>query len=73
MKHTRSEGTSFRSLYLHFECASYIWRNPVVYDIEADFQETLAKCQEITMDDCKSYNKVKLLAGSILRLVAPLM
>ena len=63
----------FRSLYLHFECASYIWRNPVVYDIEADFQETLAKCQEITMDDCKSYNKVKLLAGSILRLVAPLM
>ncbi|MDO4393475.1 MAG: cardiolipin synthase [Bacillota bacterium] len=63
----------FRSLYLHFECAAYIWRNPVIYDIEADFQDTLAQCQEITIKDCKSYNKLKLLVGRILRLIAPLM
>ncbi len=36
----------FRSLYLHFECAAYIWKNPVIDDIEADFQKTLEKCDQ---------------------------
>lgn len=36
----------YRSLYLHFECGVFIYRNPVVRDIEKDFQETLAKCPE---------------------------
>ena len=39
----------YRSLYLHFECGVFIYRNPVVRDIEKDFQETLAKCQKITI------------------------
>ncbi|MBQ9708659.1 MAG: cardiolipin synthase [Firmicutes bacterium] len=63
----------FRSLYLHFECAAYLFRNPVIYDIEEDFQETLKKCQQITLGDCERYSKLKLTAGSLLRLVAPLM
>ena len=33
----------FRSLYLHFECASYFFRNAVVMDVEEDFQKTLAR------------------------------
>ena len=28
----------FRSLYLHFECASYFFRNAVVMDVEEDFR-----------------------------------
>lgn len=63
----------FRSLYLHFECAAYIYKNPVVADVEADFQATLLKCQEITLDDCRRYHPVKKLAGSVLKLFAPLM
>lgn len=63
----------FRSLYLHFECAAYIYKSPVVADVEADFQDTLLKCQEITLEDCRRYHPVKKLAGSVLKLFAPLM
>lgn len=63
----------FRSLYLHFECAAYIWRNPVVMDVEADFNVTLKKCKRITLKDCQEYNVLYKILGRALRLVAPLM
>lgn len=63
----------YRSLYLHFECAAYMYKNDVVFEVERDFQETLLKCQEITMAGCRSYPFVKRLAGKALRLFAPLM
>lgn len=37
----------YRSLYLHFECAVYLYQNEEIPSIEEDFQETLAKCQEV--------------------------
>lgn len=63
----------FRSLYLHFECAAYIYDNPIVSDIEEDFQKTLRQCQRITMKDCKSYSVIGKICGRALRLIAPLM
>lgn len=63
----------FRSLYLHFECAAYIYHNPVIYNIEADFQDTLLKCQQMTLEDCKNYSIFKKFMGQVLRLFAPLM
>ena len=63
----------FRSLYLHFECGAYIYKNDVVTDIENDYQKTLEKCQKITEEDCKKYPWHKKLIGQILRLLAPLM
>ena len=63
----------FRSLYLHFECAALMVDNPVIEDIEADFQKTLGKCQKITWEECKSYGIVKKVTGKFLRLLAPLM
>lgn len=63
----------FRSLYLHFECAAYIWRNPVVMDVEDDFNTTLKKCKKITLKDCQQYNVIYKILGRALRLVAPLM
>ena len=63
----------YRSLYLHFECAAYIYGNPAVQSVEKDFQDTLSKCQEITLEECRRYPGVKKLAGSLLRLLAPLM
>lgn len=63
----------YRSLFLHFECAAYIWKNPVVMDIENDFRDTLKKCHKMTLKDCKEYNKLYKLLGQILRLIAPLM
>lgn len=63
----------FRSLYLHFECAAYIWKNPVIGDIENDFQMTLEKCQKVTMENCNQYNIIYRIIGRALRLIAPLM
>ena len=63
----------FRSLYLHFEDAVFIYKNPAVASAEEDFQRTLEKCQKITKEDCRQYNVFKKLLGRVLRLVAPLM
>ena len=63
----------YRSLYLHFECAAYIYRNSVVYDVEHDFEETLKKCSLITMEDCKNYSWMGKKLGRLMRLIAPLM
>lgn len=63
----------FRSLYLHFECGVFIYDNPVVADVEADFQATLKNCRRITLADCREYPMAKKLAGKALRLIAPLL
>ena len=63
----------FRSLYLHFECASYIYRNPVVLAVEQDYQDTLKTCALITMENCKNYSWGGKKLGRLMRLVAPLM
>ena len=56
----------FRSLYLHFECAAYIWKNPVIDDINEDFRKTLEKCRQMTLDDCRHYSLVGRILGKIL-------
>lgn len=63
----------FRSLYLHFECGVFIHHNPVVMEIEKDFQETLAKSKKVTLTDVRSRSLFVKAYGQILRLVAPLM
>jgi len=63
----------YRSLYLHFECAAYLYKNEAVMQAERDFQETLLMCQEITVLDCRQYPPLKRLTGRVLRLFAPLM
>lgn len=63
----------YRSLFLHFECAAYIWKNPVVADIELDFKNTLELCKKMTVEDCRQYNALYKLLGRVLRLIAPLM
>ena len=68
-----SVNLDYRSLYLHFECAVYLYQNRAVEDVEKDFQKTLKQCQEITMEDCRRYPLLKQLAGAGLRLFAPLM
>ncbi len=63
----------FRSLYHHFECATYIYRNPVLKDIEEDFQKTLEECQEVTMEYYKAIPWYHRLFGKVLNLFAPLL
>lgn len=63
----------YRSLYHHFECGAFIYNNPVVWDIEQDFQSTLKKCQRVTPEDLKKRSVINKVCGRILRLIAPLM
>jgi len=63
----------YRSLYLHFECAAYVYKNEMIRQAEHDFRETLLSSQPVTVEDCRKYPLFKKMAGSILRLFAPLM
>ena len=63
----------YRSLYLHFECAAYIYNNPVVEDIEEDFMDTLDMCERITLENCRTFSPVGKVIGRALRIIAPLM
>ena len=63
----------YRSLYLHFECAALMFGTPAVEAVERDFQETLAKCREISLEDCKKDRLSRRAAGWLLRPLAPLM
>ena len=63
----------YRSLYLHFECGTFIYNNQVVRDIEKDFQDTLKKCQRVTITDLRMRGVIETVAGRVLRLIAPLM
>lgn len=63
----------YRSLYLHFECAVYLYRNAAIPSVEEDFQKTLGQCQRVTREDVKNQPLKNRVAGKVLRLVAPLM
>lgn len=63
----------FRSLYLHFEDAVFMYKNEAVADVEKDFQETLKKCQKVTQEDYKKQKLFNRVAGRILKLLAPLL
>ena len=63
----------YRSMYHHFECGVFVYNNPVIWEVEKDFQETLKKCEKVTLTGLKKRNVVERILGRILRLVAPLM
>lgn len=63
----------YRSLYLHFECAAFLYQNEEIPNIEKDFQATLQKCQEMTTEDYKRQKTFDKVAGRVLRVLAPLM
>ena len=63
----------FRSQYLNFEDAVYIYRNPVVMDIRNDFEQTLRECARMTQESYEALPAMHRFWGQTLRLIAPLM
>lgn len=63
----------FRSLYLHFECATWMYKTDCILDVKADYLKTLEECQEITYEDCLNVNIFVRLGRAFLRLFAPMM
>ena len=62
----------YRSLYLHFECGTWMYGSRAVMQIKQDFWDTLPVCQQIEEKDCAKHLSSKLLQ-EVLRLFAPLM
>ena len=46
----------YRSLYLHFECAVWMYRSRAVMQVKDDMEDTFPKCREISMKFCRSRN-----------------
>lgn len=63
----------YRSLYLHFECATYLYHCNAVMDVKQDFLDTFPICEEIGMEYCEKRSLKIRVSQSILRLLAPLL
>ena len=63
----------YRSLYLHFECAVWMYQTPSVAQVRDDFFKTQRISQEITLEECRSLSFPRRLGRSVLRVFAPLM
>ncbi|MBE6026949.1 MAG: cardiolipin synthase, partial [Clostridiales bacterium] len=62
----------YRSLYHHFECATYMYKTSCVSEIEADYQETLKKCSAVTNESIKNEKIFYKVFGAIVKILAPL-
>ncbi len=63
----------YRSLYHHFECATYLYGTPTVTDVEKDFQETLRQCLQIDYAYYKKIPAASRVMGCVVNLFGPLM
>lgn len=62
----------FRSLYLHFECGTFLYGCRAVLDVKKDMEECFPKCHQVTPGDCRQGLLGNMLT-SVLRVLAPLM
>lgn len=63
----------YRSLYHHFECATYMYGTRCIDDIKSDYKDTLAKCQQVTYESIKKDKWYIKLIGKVIKFVAPLI
>ncbi len=62
----------FRSLFLHFECGTYLYKTQSVMQVKEDFLETQKKCAELSEADLKQ-SIFHQLVDNIIRVFAPLL
>lgn len=62
----------YRSLYLHFECGTYLYDVPALKDIRSDFEDTIAKSEQITAASIRKLGIISTLIGRVLKIFAPL-
>jgi cardiolipin synthase len=63
----------FRSLYLHYECASLFYQTEGIESIAEDFRRTFAKSQPFTLEDYHHIALSKRMLGRVMRVFGPLM
>ena len=70
---TGSVNLDFRSLYLHFENAVYLFDATCIEGIGEDFQRTFEVSEEITWRKCRNTSLFQRLFRAALRVFSPLM
>ena len=63
----------YRSLYHHFECATYLYRTPCIADIRVDFLATQEKCRRVTPESIRHEKAYYKIVGTLMKFIAPLM
>jgi len=63
----------YRSLFLHFECGVWLYRNSSIANIKADFLETLVQSREVTWEEYRKTPWQRRIGRALLNLFAPLM
>lgn len=63
----------YRSLFLHYECAAYLYQVRAIDDICADFKKTFVSCNQITQQDYIRFNPITKVIGRVVRVLAPLL
>ena len=63
----------YRSLYHHFECATYLYQAGCITEIEKDFRETLEKCRMVTDETIRKEKLTTKLIGQTVKFLSPLM
>ncbi|MGT2957719.1 cardiolipin synthase [Streptococcus bovimastitidis] len=63
----------YRSLYHHFECATYLYRVSTIADMLKDYQETESKSQLVTYQALKERPWYQKLIGLLVKTIAPLL
>lgn len=63
----------YRSLYHHFECATYLYKADCIPQMEADFQESGKVCRSVTLETVKNEKLFMKLLGVLMKAVAPLL
>ncbi len=62
----------YRSLCLHFECGTYLYKTESILEIKNDYLRTLEACREIKIESCKQ-GWIWQLVDNIIKVFAPLM
>ena len=63
----------YRSLYHHFECATYMYETDCIPDLKKDFLETQDKCRCMTVELAKKEPFKRRILGFLAKVAAPLM
>ena len=63
----------YRSLYHHFECATYLYGVDCIEDIETDYQSVLKQCCAVTAETIRHEKWTVKALGIVLKAIAPLM
>ncbi len=61
----------YRSLYLHFECGTFLYRSPAIWELKRDAIETIKKSRPVSLRECRAGLFGGLL-DAVLRVLAPL-